>query len=246
MKTVVIIQARVGSSRLPGKALLDLAGQTVLGHTVMRALRIEGVDEVVVATTVEERDDAVVREAERLGVPCFRGSEHDVLSRYLGAARRHDADLIVRITSDCPLIDPVESAKVVRALVRGQEDPRPADYASNGLRRTYPRGLDTEAVTRDALERIDALATAPREREHVTLYINEHADDFRRISVENDEDHGEHRWTVDTPEDFQLVSEIWRRLAAEGPIIPTRSILALFAREPALKQINAHIEQKIP
>jgi spore coat polysaccharide biosynthesis protein SpsF len=240
---VAIVQARMGSTRLPGKVLEDLFGRSVLGRTIERASAAPGIDEVVVATTESPKDDAVLRECERLSTRAFRGSEEDVLSRYLGAARAFDADLIVRVTSDCPLLDPELTGAVVARLRSSLATATPADYASNGVPPSYPRGLDTEAFTRGALERAAARATAPREREHVTLYIYEHPTDFRLLSVENDRDLSGHRWTVDTPEDLALVREIYRRLAPRT-LFSWRDALAIVEADPALSRINAHVQQK--
>ncbi len=229
----------MGSTRLRAKVLAVVEGATVLAHTVARARAITGVDEVLVATTVGETDDAVVAEAERLGAPWWRGSEDDVLSRYVGAARSSGADRVVRITSDCPLLDPVESSKVIAALT---DD---FDYACNTLERRHPRGLDTEVFTRAALERAAAAATTQREREHVTLHLYEHPASFRVLSVRGDVDHSTHRWTVDTAEDLQLVREVYARLAPRhGPLFGMAPILELLEREPWIAALNQHIEQK--
>jgi spore coat polysaccharide biosynthesis protein SpsF len=243
VKTVAIIQARMGSTRLPGKVLMDLAGETVLARGLRRALRIPGVDQVVVATTERAQDDAIIAEAERTGCGVFRGSEEDVLSRYLGAAERFGADLVVRITSDCPLLDPQVSGKVVALLKKTIRAGERADYCSNTLARTYPRGLDTEAFTRSALERTAAQAGPGREREHVTLRIYEHPQDFRLLSVKHEVDHSRHRWTVDTEDDLRVVREIYARLGGLREF-GMEEVLALLAREPWIAEINAHIEQK--
>ncbi len=245
MHTVAIIQARMGSTRLPGKVLEPVEGRTVLGHTIARACAIRGLDEVVVATTCLDRDDSVVREAERHGVRSWRGSEDDVLSRYLGAARESHADVIMRITSDCPLLDPELSSGVLSALLSAIAVGDPVDYASNSLLRRNPRGVDTEAFTRAALERTAERATAAREREHVTLYMYEHPDAFRLLSVPGERDHSHHRWTVDTPEDLQLVREIYARLAPDhGLLFGMQPVLELLEREPWIAIINQHVEQK--
>ena len=240
----------MGSSRLPGKVLAALEGETVLGRTVERARAIGGVDEVVVATTRASADDAVVQEAERLNVGCTRGSEDDVLSRYVEAARLHGADVVVRITSDCPLLDPAASARVVAALHDQLRAGAPADYASNTIERRYPRGLDTEAFTSTALYRVDRLAQAPREREHVTLYMYEHPTEFTLISVPGDADHAAQRWTVDTETDLEMVRQVYARLdtvalaARRGRIFGMAEVLALLEREPWIAAINAGVEQK--
>lgn len=249
MRTVAIIQARMGSSRLPGKVLEDVEGRSVLAHTVRRAQAIEGVDRVVVATTRSELDDAVVAECERLGVGWGRGSEDDVLERYVDAARASEAELVVRITSDCPLLDPVESAKVVAALhasLASAEARERADYASNTIVRRLPRGLDTEAFTREALERAHRTATTPREREHVTLTMYEHPADYRLLSVVTRErDASSHRWTVDTAEDLRLVREVMARLVpVHGHSFGLSEVLSLVEREPWIAELNRHVEQK--
>lgn len=245
MWTVAIIQARIGSTRLPGKVLELVEGRTVLGHTVARARAVPGVDDVVVATSDLDRDDAIIREADRLGVRWWRGSEADVLSRYLGAARDSRADVIVRLTSDCPLLDPQISGLVVSAVLSRIEAGAPVDYASNSIDRRYPRGLDTEAFTTLALERASGLAAETREREHVTVYLYEHPTLFQLVSVPGETDCSHHRWTVDTPEDLQLVRAIYAHLApAHGLDFGMRPVLDLLAREPWIADINRHVAQK--
>jgi spore coat polysaccharide biosynthesis protein SpsF len=245
VRTVAIVQARMGSSRLPGKVLEVVEGQTVLGHTVRRAQRIDGVDRVVVATTTAPSDDAVIAECERLGVRWGRGSEDDVLARYVAAARASEAELIVRITSDCPLLDPRVSADVVRALAGALARGEAVDYASNTLARRYPRGLDTEVFTIEALERAHRTARTAREREHVTLTMYEHPADFRLVSVAPGRDASAHRWTVDTAEDLHLVREVMARLTpTHGEVFGLEEVLALLEREPWIAEINRHVEQK--
>jgi len=241
----------MGSSRLPGKVLEDLGGGTVLARTVTRARAIRGVDEVVVATTRAGADDAIVAEAKRLGVHATRGSEDDVLGRYVEAAELHGAHVVVRITSDCPLLDPEVSGRVVFALHERLRTGPAVDYASNTIVRRYPRGLDTEAFTRDALGRAHALAKAAREREHVTLFMYEHPAEFTLLSVVGDVDHASHRWTVDTDRDLAMVREVYARLdrpplGGPGRIFGMADVLALLAREPQIAAINADVAQKVP
>ena len=239
-RTVAIIQARVGSSRLPGKVLHDLAGETVLAQVVRRTRRCRRIDQVIVATSTAPPDDAVAAACAGLSVPCFRGSELDVLDRFLRTAEAHDAAICVRITSDCPLIDPEVSDHVVACFQRSTP---PADYASNKIPQTYPRGLDTEVFTLEALRRAHRLATAVYERTHVTIYMYEHPEQFRLLSVVSDVNRADWRWTVDTPEDLEFARAVYRRLGADGHF-GWREVVALLEREPELRAINSHVSQK--
>jgi spore coat polysaccharide biosynthesis protein SpsF len=236
MKIVAIVQARVGSSRLPGKVLADIAGQSMLGRVIERVRRIPGLSEVVVATTLAPEDEAIVEECGRIGAPFFRGSENDVLDRYYCACKEHEADAVVRITSDCPLIDPVESAKVVDAFLA-----QAADLAANDIKNTYPIGLGTEVIARKALLQAWSHATKPYERQHVTPYIYQHPEQFHLVSVEALSDHGNLRWTVDTPPDLEFVRAVYARL---GGSFGWHDVLSLLEREPDLIEINRHIRQK--
>jgi len=238
MRVVAIIQARMGSSRLPGKVLQDIGGSTMLARVVRRTQRAASLDEVIVATTVETDDEVIVAECKRLSVPVFRGDKEDVLDRYYQAAQAYHAAIIVRITSDCPLIEPEVVDQVVCACLDAQ-----ADYASNTLRRTYPRGLDTEVMPLSALERAWRQATEPYQRIHVTPYLYQHPDQFKLLSVTDDQDHSRYRWTVDTPDDLAFVREVYRRLDNDDAIRWTQ-VLDLLEREPALLRINTGVPQK--
>lgn len=237
-RTIAIIQARMGSSRLPGKVLADIRGRTMLERVVSRAARAKLLDAVVVATTTDTRDDAVVRECERLGLRTFRGSEDDVLDRYYGAARAFDAEAVVRITSDCPLIDPHLIDRVVGELASQN-----ADYVSNTLVLTYPRGLDAEAFTMTALATAWENATVAYERVHVTPFLYRRPERFKLVNVACSEDVSSLRWTVDTPDDLQLVRNIFERAERIGEP-GWEDVLAMVRREPALRAINGHIRQK--
>lgn len=237
MNTVCIIQARMGSTRLPGKVLQDIAGQTMLERVVRRATFAKYIDQVIVATTTAAADDRVEAEACRLGVGTFRGSEADVLDRYYQAALIARADVVVRVTSDCPLLDPDVSDSVIREIFRSG-----ADYVSNTISRSFPRGLDTEAMTMAALTTAWTSAQEPYEREHVTPYLYQGKRGFRIESVTAEADFSHHRWTVDTAEDVELVRAIYARLGNEP--FGWRAVLALLEREPALARINAHVPQK--
>ena len=238
MRTVTIVQARMGSSRLPGKVLLDVAGATVLARVVQRLKRAELTGEIVVATTCDPSNDVIVNECDRLGVNVFRGDEKDVLDRYYCAARAFEADAIVRVTSDCPLIEPEIVDKVIRAFLEQKPD-----YASNTLQRTYPRGLDTEVMTWKALARTRTAAQLFYQRSHVTAYIYEHPDQFRLVSVTGSEDYSWHRWTVDTPEDLTFIRTIYEHMR-DPDDFGWREVMSLLDRKPALLELNSHITQK--
>jgi len=238
LKTVAIIQARMGSTRLPGKVIMDLGGDTVLARVVRRLCRAKFVDEIVIATTSSDADDAIVRECERLGVPWFRGSEDDVLDRYYQAAQTYAAGAVVRITSDCPLIDP----ELVDGTIRVFQEQH-CDYASNLFPRTYPRGLDTEVFTVAALERDWREARAPYQREHVTPFLYEHPELFRLVSLRGQIDYSQYRWTLDTAEDLQLLRAIYARFSNQDNF-GWREAVALMEREPELAELNSRVLQK--
>jgi spore coat polysaccharide biosynthesis protein SpsF len=238
MKIVAIVQARMGSSRLPRKVLMDLGGAIVLDRVLNRLGRSELIQESLVATTVEPADDAIVEHCERAGRKVFRGAELDVLDRYYQAAKFIEADAVVRITSDCPVIDPAVTDATIRAFLE-----RRADYASNTRVRTYPRGLDTEVMTVQTLQRAWRESTKPYQREHVTPYIYENPGEFKLHGIENDADCSQHRWTVDTPEDLQLLRTIYERLGGRDDF-GWREVLELVESDPSLADINRHIAQK--
>lgn len=243
MTTLAVIQARVGSSRLPAKVLADLEGRSMLERVVRRARRARRLDAVVVATTVEPADRPIVETCDRLGIPCFRGSEDDVLDRYHAAARAHGARRVVRITSDCPLIDPGVIDRVVAALETPGAGDEPIDYAANILERTYPRGLDVEAMTFEALDRAWREAREPFERTHVTPYFYRHPELFRLASVRHTTDLHHHRWTVDTADDLALARAIYQRLGGDDRA-GWLEILERIEAEPELAELNRHVRQK--
>jgi spore coat polysaccharide biosynthesis protein SpsF len=241
MRVVAIVQARVGSSRLPAKVMLDLGGQTALERCLRRAVRIPKVDDVLVATTDRPEDELVVALCRRLGFSTFRGSAHDVLSRYLGAATASNAEVVVRLTSDCPLLDPTISGLVVAKLLSN-----PLDYVSNTLSRSLPRGLDTEVVTRDALERASAATNDMSEREHVTMHVYRNRDRFRcgEALPALSEALGRHRWTLDTLDDYRFLYEVFDRLGPRAADAAMQDVIELLRENPDVAAINAHVEQK--
>lgn len=239
MKTVAIIQARMGSTRLPGKVLRQLCGQSVLAHVVARVKSAQCLGGVMVATTTSSADDAVVAECHRLNIPFFRGSEENVLARYFGAAKLAGAETIVRVTSDCPLFDGTLLDEMLAAF-----DDAHVDYLSNTLKRTFPRGLDAEIFTFAALERANREAVKPPEREHVTPFLYQHPELFRLRSFEDETDLSAHRWTLDTPEDWQLIEALYQALYRPDRIFSTQDVLKLLKERPELAMLNAHVEQK--
>lgn len=231
MKIIVITQARMGSSRLPGKVMKEILGKPVIIHDLDRMKEIPSVDKVVVTTTAKERDDiieATVRDYNG-NIGLFRGSEEDVLDRYYKAALEFDAEAVVRITSDCPLMDPNVSEKVIQIFLKNK-----CDYCSNNLSKTYPHGLDTEIFTFSALEKSWKEATDAYEREHVTPYMRNNPKKFKILNVANDADLSHYRWTLDTIEDFEFIDEVYKRLYREGEIFYMHDILNLLNKDPKL------------
>lgn len=239
-RIVVLVQARMGSTRLPGKVLADICGRTMLERVVMHAGRALRPNEVVVATTGRTEDNAVADEAARLGLQAFRGDAEDVLDRFARAAEELSADVVVRVTADCPFLDPDVLDDVVSALASSSP---PADLASNVIERTYPRGLDVEAVVVSALKAADREARRPHQRSHVTPYLYEHPERFRLVSVRGDEDLSSERWTVDTSEDLRFAREVCSMLPRPDHAT-RRDVLAVLESAPQLRVINAGVRQK--
>jgi len=239
VKTVAIVQARMGSTRLPGKVLKQVNGLSVLGHVIDRLKRVSSIDEVWIATTSKMTDDPIEDEACRLDVQVYRGSEDDVLDRYYKTAVKAGAEAILRITSDCPLIEPA----VVEELICLYRESG-SDYASNTLERTYPRGLDAEIFSFSALETAWSQASRLYEREHVTPYIYQNPDVFRLATQRDSEDYSHYRWTLDTEEDWELIRTIFKICRYEGQYITYEDVKVLLLHYPNLSEINAHVEQK--
>ncbi len=245
MKVAAIIQARMGSTRLPGKILEPICGKPLLQHVVERIKKVQKIDEIVIATTTSERDTVLAKEVARIeGVGFFRGSEEDVLDRYYRAAQKVGAEVIVRITADCPLIDPVIIDAMIGSYLKKSAGANSVDYLSNTLMRTFPRGLDTEVFPFAILERAFNEAREEYQREHVTPYIWQNPEIFTLECFKNEEDLSFHRWTVDEKEDLRLVREIYKELYQEGRCFLLNEVVDLFRRQPQLLEINAHIRQK--
>lgn len=237
MRTIALIQARLSSSRLPGKVLMDIEGVPMLAHVVERVSAARLLDGVAVATSTDSSDDRLAAYCRANGIRHHRGPLDDVLARFVQAGKREEADVIVRVTADCPLIDPA----LIDAVVT-MRDAHRADYASNVLSRRYPRGLDVEVFTAEALARADREGKAPHHREHVTPYLYEEPGRFQVVGLDCERDLSAHRWTVDTAADLDLVRAVQQRL--DNPLAGWREVLAVVEREPNLARRNAHIKQK--
>lgn len=241
MKTVIIVQARMTSTRLPGKVLKKVLDKPLLEYQVERLRRVKLADEIVIATTINETDEPIVQLCNSLSIPYFRGSEEDVLSRYYETAKAHQANAIVRVTSDCPLIDPEVINRVIKFYIDHQTK---YDYVSNCLERTYPRGMDTEVFSFKALQEAFLEATALPEREHVTPFIHRQPQRYRLASVNSSENQSHHRWTVDTSEDFELIKRIIEAIYPKLPGFALTDCLNLLQKNPTWSNINANVEQK--
>ena len=232
----------MGSTRLPGKVMLDLAGAPMLARVVNRCRRAATLDEVVVATTMLAPDDPIVELCRAHDWPSFRGQEDDVLDRYYQAAQQSRAEVVVRITSDCPLIEPIIVDRAVEMFLAGQPE---LDYAANTLPpRTFPRGLDTEVVKMDALERAWAESADKPSREHVTYYLYSKPGRFRLRGMTNDHNLSHMRWTLDTPEDLELLRRIYDHFGDD--LFAWTDVLKLLEARPEWLEINRHVQQKKP
>lgn len=239
---VAIVQARMASTRLPGKVLADIDGEPMLSRVVVRARRSKHLDRLIVATSVEPEDDPITELCAELGFEYSRGSAMDVLDRCFQAAREFEAQTVVRLTADCPLIDPGVIDQTIEAFFAVETG---ADFATNRLpwERTFPIGLDTEICTMEALEIAWQEAEEQHQREHVMPFLYENPDRFRILHVQNEVDYGHLRWTVDTADDLAFVREIYKRFHGRDDF-SWLEILELLEKEPALTKLNAHVQHK--
>ena len=239
MSTLIIVQARMASTRLPGKVMLPLGGQTMLACLLERLRHVRKADALVVATTVNPLDDVIALWCQAHGVACRRGSEDDVLSRYALAASAPGVDVVVRVTADCPLLDPALVDQAIAAFETGD-----CDYLSNMLPPSWPYGMAIEVFSAQALIEANREATLAAEREHVTPFIYWHPKRYRIRNLASPQDLSYHRWTVDTAEDYKLVKLIFENLYPGQPNFSMTDVLSLMDAHPDWLQINQHIEQK--
>lgn len=239
MSTAIIVQARTGSTRLPGKVLKPLGGRPVLEHVLSRLKNAKSADTICVATTTAGGDDAVVDVAGRMGVAVYRGSETDVLARYHGAATMVDADVIIRVTSDCPLID----YSVVEQLIALRKEAA-ADYASNGLLHIdWPHGLDCEVFTRQILERAVTATNDPYDREHVTPWIRTRGAATLRHLAGPGLPVSEQRWVLDYPEDYAFLTRLFSVFTGGEAPLRWQQVWDVVQEHPDVSSINSHLRR---
>lgn len=238
----IFVQARMGSTRLPGKVLKTVLGRPLLAYQMERLHCVRHADDIIVATTTSAADQAIVDTCRDFDWPYFRGSEEDVLDRFYRAARHFKSHIIVRVTADCPLIDPEVIEEVIQRFTTSND----FDYVSNTIERTFPRGLDVEVFSFAALEKAYLEAKHPHEREHVTPYIYRHPEKFKLTQVTLEEDLSDCRWTIDTEEDFLMVENVIKNLYPHIPGFAMRDIFSYLIENPDVVALNAHIEQKEP
>jgi spore coat polysaccharide biosynthesis protein SpsF len=240
-RVVAVVQARCGSERLPGKVLLPLAGRPVVEHVLRSAQATPSIDDVVLATTTGPADDELAALGEALGVRTTRGSEDDVLGRFVAALDGDPADVVVRLTADNPLLDPAVTGAVVRRFAQGD-----CDYASNNGERSWPRGLDCEVLSRDALARADRDGQRPEDREHVTFHVRTHPQDFRLVNVRApvEQEWPELRLSLDTAEDLALLERVFDALYDASRPLGIDAVIAWLRRHPEVVALNADVQQK--
>lgn len=240
MKIIAIIQARMGSTRLPGKVLKKVKDKPLLEYQLERIQQSQLINEIVIATTQNEKDQKIIEFCNARDIHVIQGSEENVLERYFQAAKEYDAEVIVRLTSDCPLIDPELIDEVIRLFLESKD----VDYASNTLVRSYPRGLDIEVFAMKALLESYQQAILESEKEHVTPFIYNRPERFKLVNLESLEDYSYHRWTVDTEEDFELIQRIIEVTYPYTKDVKWKDIIKIMEQNPSWHEINAHIEQK--
>lgn len=242
MKTIATIEARMTSSRLPGKVLLPAQGVPMLARMVERLRMVPSLDGIVVATTVNATDDPIEALAGELGVGCWRGSEDDVLARVLDAAHAHDIGVIVELTGDCPLIDPAIVERCIQAYRAAG-----VDYLSNVMERTYPIGMDTQVFATSVLDDVARRTSDPTDHEHVSLYIYRHPEIYslRNVAAPPEHHDPDLRLTLDTRQDYQLIDAVFAALLpSRGPGFTLGDVLDLLRTRPELREINNHVAHR--
>ena len=234
---IAIIQARMGSTRLPGKVLKEVAGKPMLKCQIDRVRESKLLDKIIVATSTLEQDDVIEKFCTENGIECFRGSENDVLDRYYQCARSYGPDMIVRLTADCPLSDPMVIDAVIELFID-----KKADYAANTVppeKSKYPDGSDVEVFSMKALERAHREATSIKDKEHVTFYFWQNDNGFKTAQLDNDRDYSKYRFTVDYPEDLEVVEYIIKELKKRNSFGHLKEIIDIIDSNPEIKAKNS-------
>ena len=241
MKTVATIEARMTSTRLPGKVLADCQGRPMLELMVERLRHVPELDRIVIATTTNDSDAPVAVLAQRLGIGCWRGSENDVLQRVLDAARGHQADVIVELTGDCPLVDPAIVSRVIQA-----HRATGVDYCANVLTRSWPIGMDTQVFATDVLADVARRSSDPVDREHVSLFIYRHPEIYSLHGVEAppEECRPTLRLTLDTPADLQVIRSLFAALRSDDPRFPVARMIAWLDAHPDIARLNESVKHR--
>lgn len=237
----VIIQARMGSTRLPNKVLMDLEGNSILFHVINRLKNSQYIDEIIVATSLNKENQPIIDLCENLNIKSFMGSEEDVLDRFYKTGLAYnlkDDDIIVRITADCPLIDVSVVDKVIELHMNEKND-----YTTNTMPCTFPDGLDCEVLNFNVLKNMWKNACLSSEREHVTLYIRNHIHQFKVGNYENNIDLSHFRWTLDEKEDYEFIKNVYSHLYPINSLFSTEDVLNLLKNEPNLTKINNKFER---
>lgn len=233
-----IIQARTASTRLPDKVLLELGGKTVLEHVIQRVEKSKKIEKVVVATTTKKKDDRIIDLCKKLNIDYFRGSETDVLDRYYQTAKKFNFSAIVRITADCPMIDPQIIDKVIYLYKKEK-----LDYASNVIPPTFPDGLDVEVFPQKTLKKSWKESKLKSEREHVTVYMWQHPNLFKQNHLKNNIDLSIHRWVLDDPEDYEFMKKVYDKLYPNNPNFRMNDLLKFFIKNPEIEKMNKGIKR---
>jgi len=238
MSVVAIIQARTGSTRLPNKIFLKLADSSLLSHVVNRLRPSKEIDKIIVATTISSQDNSVEEWCIQNHIDYYRGSENNVLERYYHAAKKFNAEIIIRVTADDPFKDFRLIDKAIKILRENKYD-----FVCNNNPVSFPEGLDVEALTMDSLSKSFLNSTSNFEKEHVTQYIHRNKNKFRIFNIKNDKDLSSYRWTIDTEEDYLFTKEIYNNLFRSNKIFLPEDIYQLLENKPLLLKINSRVKK---
>lgn len=239
MKVNAIIQARCGSTRLPGKIFMEIDGNPLLWHVVNRLTYVDLIDDIVIATTTDKKDDKVEEWCEKNEINCFRGSEDDVLSRFYNAAIEFPCDVIVRVTADDPFKEPSIIDNIIRKLIDEN-----LDLSTNVFPPSYPEGLDCEVFTFDVLKTMEKTTNDPYDHEHVTPYIYNHSNEFKIGNITSSHQLSSFRWTIDNKEDYEMVNAIYEKRKEENEgILLMQEILEILEENPEIAEINSNVKR---